>query len=349
MGRGNWGGEHSAPFSFHKTSPTAPTSSLLCLCRRCLKFSDDTVRRHAAACLRELVRHGDALAQAVAAAPGDALHQLAAYAASTSSAQALPALTALGFAAEHSPELAAKVAAAPGTLAALNTALQCGDENCQAAAAWALGRVGGQAPALAAAIASSLPRLCALVGAAPADSTVHAKCLKAAGSIIGQHADVAQLAALVMQPGLVPDLLERLLARCAVVMAKQPATRAAFASSGALAHLEAWQAELPGDSAVGQHAAACLRLFPEVRRVQGRRVACLDGGETMAGSCTSPPSPPPPPYQPAALRCFIPAGAPAPLQPCLPVQAAVCPEHRASACRRHRRCLPCGRGHPGDS
>lgn len=232
--------------------------------RSCLKFSDETVRRHAAACLRELVRHDNALARAVAEAPGDALHQLAAYAASTSSSQALPALTALGFAAEHTPELAAKVAAAPGALAALDLALQCGDDNCQAAAAWALGRVGGQAPALAAAVAASVPRLCALAGVAPADSTLQAKCLKAASSILGQHENVAQLAALVMQPGLVPHLLERMLARCAAVMAKHPATRAAFASSGALAHLEAWQAELPGDSAVRQHAAACLRLFPEV-------------------------------------------------------------------------------------
>ncbi|KAL4440119.1 hypothetical protein ABPG75_003120 [Micractinium tetrahymenae] len=184
---------------------------------RCLKFNDETVRRHAAACLRELVRHGDALAAAVVEAPGDALNQLAAYAASTSSAQALPALTALGFAAEHSPELAAKVAAAPGALAALSAALH----------------------------------------------NLQAKCLRAAGSIIGQHADVAQLAALVMQPELAPQLAELLLARCAAVMAKQPATRAAFASSGALAHLEARQAEVPADSAAGQHIAACLRLFPE--------------------------------------------------------------------------------------
>lgn len=247
---------------------------LFTCCCSCLKFSDETVRRHAAACLRDVVRHSAALATAVAEAPCDALNQLAAYAVSTSSVQALPALTALGFAAEHSPKLAAKVAAAPGALAALSVALQCGDENCQAAAAWALGRVGSQGPpTLVAAVATSLPRLCVLVGAAPADSTLHTKCLKAAGSIIRQHTDVAQLAALVMQPGLVPHLLEQLLARCAAVMAKQPATRAAFASSGALAYLEAWKAGMPADSAVGQHAAACLRLFPEVKPAGGRPAA----------------------------------------------------------------------------
>ena len=218
------------------------------------------MRRHAAACLRDIVRHNVSLATAVANEPG-VLDALASYAASTgSSAPALPALLAFGFLASQSAELADSVAAAPGALPAVVAGLQSSDEHCQAAAAWVMGRIGSWTPALAEAAATALPRLCTLASSAPADSDLQSKCLKAAAGVVGQLADMAVLGAVLMQPSLDPQLLELLLARCSAVMAKQPGTRASFATSGALAWL---QARAEANSAASGAIEACLRLFPE--------------------------------------------------------------------------------------
>lgn len=237
-------------------------SAGLSFLRRCLKFSDDAVRQGAARCLRDVARHTPALASAVVDTPG-LLDALASFAASSPSVQALPALLAFGFAAEHAAELAARVAAAPGVLPALVAALQCGDESAQAAAAWALGRIGGHGAALAQAAAAGLPRLSALAASAPEGSDLQAKCLKAACTIIPQLADLGALAALVQEPALLPVLQELVLACCAAVMAKAPASRALFVTSGALGYLESKAEALPPGCPAAQQIAACLLLFPQ--------------------------------------------------------------------------------------
>lgn len=229
---------------------------------RCLKFADDAVRQGAARCLRDIARHSPALASAVVEAPC-LLDSLACFAASTPSVQALPALLAFGFAAEHSSELAARVAAAPGVVPALVAALQGGDDSAQAAAAWALGRIGGHDAGLAQAAAAGLLRLSALAASAPEGSDLQAKCLKAASAILAQLADLGALAALVQQPNLLPALQQLLLARCAAVMAKAPASRAQFVTSGALASLQVRADALPPGSPAAEQIAACLRLFPQ--------------------------------------------------------------------------------------
>lgn len=187
---------------------------------RCLKFAgDDTVRHHAAACLRDIVRHSASLAAAVTDAPG-VLDALAAFAASGGGAaaegQALPALLAFGFAGGHSAELATAVAAAPGAVPALVAALQGRDDPGAAAAAWALGRLGTHTPALAHAAAAGLPRLLELAAAAPEGGDLSTKCLKAVAAIVPQLADMPLLARMVQLPAAaaLPQVWALLLARC---------------------------------------------------------------------------------------------------------------------------------------
>jgi len=341
--------------------------------RSCLKFSDDNVRRFAAACLRDIVRHSPALAASVADAPG-ALDALSAYAASSTAIQALPALTAFGFIAEHSAELAGRVAAAPGALAALQSALQCGDDHSQAAAAWALGRIGGHSPALSAQVANNLLRLCTLAtspAAADASSTttssadLQQKCMRAATAILGQLEDVSQLSGLVTQTGMAAVLLELVLGRCSMVMAKQPASRAQFATSGALAHLTACQEGLPADSPSAQHIATCLRLFPEVSGWMGGCVGgwwqCKQVGPAFKGATgmpiahhvlavtqQGPGRPGCTEWQLMILDMHIstpahPTGAGAPLQRCICNKAAGRTECRRAGRRRHP-CCPSAHG-----
>ncbi|KAI3431614.1 hypothetical protein D9Q98_004663 [Chlorella vulgaris] len=225
---------------------------------RCLKFQDDTVRRQAAACLRDIARHGGALATAVADEP-ELLEGLASYAATASSSPVLPALLAFGFVAQ-SAELAGKVLAAAGAVPAILAALQSSDEPCQAAAAWTLGRIGSWGSGASAEAAAGLPRLCWLASSAADGSDLHTKSVKAVSGIASHLSDVKALASLVMQPSLTPSLLEALLSRCVAIMAKQPATRTEFATSGALAWLEA---RSEADHAASQQVAACLSLFPQ--------------------------------------------------------------------------------------
>lgn len=251
------------------------SNHILRLFCRCLKFSDDAVRQGAARCLRDVARQSPSLAATVVHAPG-LLDSLASFAASSPSVQALPALLAFGFAAEHSAELAAHVAAAPGVMPALVAALQCGDESAQAAAAWALGRIGGHGASLAQAAAAGLPRLSALAASAPEGSDLQAKCLKAASTIIPQLADLGSLAALVQDAALLPALQELALARCAAIMAKAPASRALFVTSGALGYLESQAEALPPGCPAAEQIAACLRLFPQ---------ASQGGDGSLPGSC----------------------------------------------------------------
>ena len=254
--------------------------------RRALAFADDMVRRHAAACLREIAAHGAALAASVADTLG-ALDALATFAASSASVQALPALLAFGFASGHSTELAARVAATPGVLPTLTTALDCGDESAAAAAAWALGRLGGHSPALAALTAPALPSLFSLAAAAAQGSFLQSKSLSAASAILCKLEDVALLASLVPQPGLLPGLQELVLERCATVMLKAPATRATFVTAGALAFLESRAEALPPSAPGASQIAAVLRLFPQVPRAT-RRAGQSAGRSCLLGLTLSP-------------------------------------------------------------
>lgn len=239
---------------------------VICTACRCLKFQDDTVRRQAAACLRDIARHGGALATAVADEP-ELLEGLASYAATASSSPVLPALLAFGFVAQ-SAELAGKVLAAAGAVPAILAALQSSDEPCQAAAAWTLGRIGSWGSGASAEAAAGLPRLCWLASSAADGSDLHTKSVKAVSGIASHLSDVKALASLVMQPSLTPSLLEALLSRCVAIMAKQPATRTEFATSGALAWLEA---RSEADHAASQQVAACLSLFPQVYQALAHR------------------------------------------------------------------------------
>lgn len=220
-----------------------------------------------------MARHNPALATAVVDTPG-LLDALASFASSSPSVQALPALLAFGFAAEHSAELAARVAAAPGVMPSLVAALQYGDESAQAAAAWALGRIGGHGALLAQAAAAGLPHLSVLAASAPEGSDLQAKCLKAAASIIPQLADLGTLVALVQEPALLRALQEQVLARCAAIMVKAPASRTLFVTSGALGCLEDRAEALPPGCPAAEQIAACLRLFPQASR-SGERFVFL--------------------------------------------------------------------------
>lgn len=136
-----------------------------------LQDNDAAVRRNAVVILRDVCKHSEANAQVVADAGG--LHSLVNFATADgiSGSARLPAVTALGYCAAFSPELAAAVIAARGVHAAKQALLQDAEEHCRAAAAWALGHMGrhSEQHATALAEADAFRHLCEVIVTAEGD------------------------------------------------------------------------------------------------------------------------------------------------------------------------------------
>ncbi|KAI7836299.1 hypothetical protein COHA_009807 [Chlorella ohadii] len=162
--------------------------------------------------------------------------------------------------ARQSPSLAATVVHAPGLLDSLASFAASSPSVQALPALLAFGFAAEHSAELAAHVAAAPGVMPALVAAL---HDLQAKCLKAASTIIPQLADLGALAALVQDAALLPALQELALARCAAIMAKAPASRALFVTSGALGYLESQAEALPPGCPAAEQIAACLRLFPQ--------------------------------------------------------------------------------------
>jgi hypothetical protein len=245
-----------------------------------IKRDDPLLRRHCAALLRDITRHGLAQATAVAHCSPGVLHQLTASCISgLTGNDLLPGIIAVGFVGAHAA-LAPLVADAGAIPALASVLMRESLDHVLSATVWALGQIGRQSHSLAAAVAvtgagaimadlefsSSVPITATATNNSSSSPTkvgredLNKKCEEALSKIIKQLNELPPLEVLLQRP-LTKCTAEAVLQRVAEILASQPTTKAAFVQSGGLKIVQTISETT--DSYFKDHISAITSQFPK--------------------------------------------------------------------------------------
>jgi len=242
---------------------------------------DPLLRRHCAALLRDIARHGLAQATAVAHCSPGVLHQLTASCITgLTGNDLLPGIVAVGFVGAHAA-LAPLVADAVAIPALASVLMRESLVHVLSATVWALGQIGRQSHSLAAAVAvtgalaimadlefsSSVPVTATTTNSNSSSSPtkvgkedLNKKCEEALSKIIKQLNELPPLEVLLQRP-LTKCTAEAVLQRVAEILASQPTTKAAFVQSGGLQIVQTISEAT--DSSFKDHISAITSQFPK--------------------------------------------------------------------------------------
>ncbi|CDJ28390.1 armadillo/beta-catenin-like repeat protein, putative [Eimeria mitis] len=198
----------------------------------CLKDPDDLVRKNAATCVREIVKHTPQLA--LFAANAGAIAALIDLIQETTGPTRVAGILALGYIGAFTETLALAIIVQKG-IPPLKNALETETEDhAKAAAAWAVGQLGRHTPdhAMAVAEADILRLLLSAFLASESSDELKAKAKRALKNIIQMCTHLTALETLLGEAP--PSILKCIVQQFAKVLPNDPKARRAFVQTGAL-------------------------------------------------------------------------------------------------------------------
>ncbi|CAE7751402.1 Spag6 [Symbiodinium pilosum] len=203
----------------------------------CLKDVDESVRKNAATCIRELSRHTPDLAKLIVNAGG-----IAAMVEFVNDARGncrLPGIMTLGYVAAFSETLALAVVVSKGVRPLKDALISEPEDHVKAAAAWSLGQIGRHSPDHARALAEAdvLRRMLAVYLHQDSSEDLQIKTKK---SIIQKCTHLPALEPLIDSP---PNILKYVIQQFAKVLPNDIDARRAFVQSGSLQKVQEVGAE----------------------------------------------------------------------------------------------------------